>query len=89
MLGRSVKEEVTNNLYSKYYWVVPALYLSMDFLENIFIATIILSYPGRLAFIPSILGYISVAKRTGMALSLIVPILLLLSSKILKNKHGT
>jgi len=78
MFGRLASQKINTNLYARFYWVIPALYLSMDFTENIAIITLISNYPTQLTFISSILGYISVTKRVSMLISLFTPILIVL-----------
>ena len=82
MFGRLASEMVKAKIYVRFYWVIPALYLFMDFTENLSIATILFNYPTQLAFLSSILGYISVTKRTSMLISLFLPLIIILYSAI-------
>lgn len=78
MLGQLARENYRQALYSRSYWILPSIYLLMDFLENTLVVLMLVNYPERMDSVASVLGFISVTKRIFMILSLCVPLLLLL-----------
>ena len=61
---------------------LPILYLSLDFLENLFIFLILNNYPEQLDYVASHIGYITTGKRIAMFSSIIAPFVLLTARKL-------
>lgn len=60
---------------------VTIAYVTLDFLENLFIITMLNSFPRRLEFLGAFIGYLTVGKRISMFGALGLPAILLLSAK--------
>lgn len=86
MFGRLAAEKHQRFLYSRYYWVLPSIYILMDFIENLFVALLLVNYPNQL-LIASPLGMISVAKRIFMITSFVIPLFFLIFTALRHWKY--
>ena len=57
-------------------------YLIFDFLENVSIFILLNSFPNRLQFLSSYIGYLTVAKRISMMGALFIPVVILIGRKL-------
>jgi len=57
-------------------------YLTFDFLENVSIFILLNSFPNRLEFLGSYIGYLTVAKRISMMGALFIPLVILIGRKL-------
>lgn len=98
LFGQLATQKFNIFVYSSFYWVLPAMYLLLDFLENISIVLILINYPDQIEILAGSLGFISVAKRIFMSASFMVPSCLLALATIRclkrhsankKTSHGT
>jgi hypothetical protein len=63
---------------------LPVAYLTLDFIENVFVLNMLLAYPARLDPLAAVLGFFTRGKRVAMLASFLIPLLLLLGAMVLK-----
>ena len=82
LLGKYASTKIRYGAYVKYYWLPPLVFLSADFVENASVAVLMLNYPDEVGAIAAVLGFITVLKKAGMALSFVMPPLVVLYAKL-------
>lgn len=69
-------------LYGRALRSLPFIYIILDFLENLTVATLLSSYPGQHEFLAANIGYLTTGKRIAMFGAILIPVVLLVVASV-------